>query len=408
MASLMPISTALERILSDVHRLEAETVPLMDALEAVLAQELTSPLNLPPFDNSAMDGYAVRAEDTTFAPVTLRVVDDIPAGRMSDRTLSTGQVARIMTGAPIPLGADAIVPVELTLTNWGGMPGAGTSGTVTINEAVRTGDSVRFAGENVREGQALLPAGHVIRPQDIGIMASVGLSHVEVIRQPLVAILTSGDELASYDTPLEPGQIYDGNSPMLAALMLQYGAKPVIIPAARDSLASVRASFQAALDLRPDLIVSSAGVSVGAADFVRPVLAELGQVDFWRINLRPGRPLAYGKLGDIPFFGLPGNPVSAMVTAELVVKPTIYAMLGRRDDSLTISAVTGEAFKSDGRRSYLRCKVNYEGGRAVATLTGTQSSGALYSLVEADGLMIIPEDVIDVAEGTPVEVRLLK
>lgn len=408
MSGMISVGSAVERILSEVGRLEAERVHIEEAFGRVLAEDAISTIDLPPFDNSAMDGYAVRAQDTAHVPVTLHVVDDIPAGRASSRALDVGETARIMTGAPMPPMADAVVPVELTSANWGGMPGAVSASSVTVNETVRAGDSVRKRGENVRHGQRLLSGGSILRAQDVGILASVGMGSVVVVRRPKAAIITSGDELIPYDTPLPPGGIYNGNSPMLAALITQYGGEAIIIPPAADDLDAVRATFRAALEHKPDLIVSSAGVSVGAADYVKAVLEELGSVNFWKINVRPGRPLAYGKLEGVPFFGLPGNPVSAMVTCELAVKPAVFAMLGRKDDSMTVRAVTGEAIKSDGRRSYLRCKLAQEGGRWIATLTGTQSSGALYSLVEADGLLIVPEDTHDVAAGTEVDVRLLR
>lgn len=408
MSDLMPVSTALEHILRDLERLPAESVPVTAAYGRVLSDDVHSPLDLPPFDNSAMDGYAVRAQDTASAPVTLRVVDDIPAGRASTREIQIGEAARIMTGAPMPSGADAVVPVELTGADWGGMPGVVSASAVRINAPVQTGDSVRERGENVQTGQLLLHRGSVLRAQDLGMLASVGMGDVPVIRRPRAVVITSGDELIPYGQPLPPGGIYDGNSPMLAALITQYGGEPVILPPARDDLEAVRTTFRAALSLKPDLIVSSAGVSVGAADYVKVVLDELGKVDLWKINIRPGRPLAYGKLSGVPFFGLPGNPVSAMVTCELAVKPALYAMLGRADDSMTVKAITGEDIRSDGRRSYLRCKLEMIDGRYVATLTRTQSSGALYSLVEADGLLIVPEDVRNVPQGTEVEVRLLR
>ena len=408
MTDMISVGTAVERILAQVTELERERVHIESAFGRVLAENVDSPLDLPPFDNSVMDGYAVRAHDTQNSPVTLRVVDDIPAGRASTRTIGPGETARIMTGAPIPAGADAVVPVELTSANWGGMPGIVGASSVTVNAPVQAGDSVRLRGENVRKSQRLLSKSAVLRPQDVGMLASIGMGSVAVIRRPKAAILTSGDELIPYNEPLPAGGIYNGNSPMLAALIAQYGGEAIILPPARDQLEAVRALFRAALEYKPDLIVSSAGVSVGAADYVKTVLEELGSVGFWKINVGPGRPLAYGTLEGGPFFGLPGNPVSAMVTCELAVKPAVLAMQGRTDMTLTIRAVAGEDIKSDGRRSYLRCSLTQTDGRWIAHLTRMQSSGALYSLVEADGLLIVPEDVKDVAAGTSVEVRLLR
>jgi molybdopterin molybdotransferase len=214
--------------------------------------------------------------------------------------------------------------------------------------------------------------------------------------------------LAPYGRPLQNGQIYDGNTPMLAAMMRHFGATPHVLPPARDTLESVQATFEAALALEPDVIVSSAGVSVGAADFVKDVLGALGEVGFWRINLRPGKPLAFGRLGTIPFFGLPGNPVSAFVTCELIVKRAVYAMLGRAVDTERVTARAEHDIESDGRRSYLRCALTATADGWTARLTGTQSSGALYSLVIADGLLIVDEGIRLVEAGQSVQVQLLR
>jgi molybdopterin molybdotransferase len=313
-----------------------------------------------------------------------------------------------MTGAPLPQGADAIVPVEDTDSEWHAGDDQPLPARVTINSAVNVGAAVRRAGENIHAGQKVLPAGIVLRPQDIGMAASIGVGRVPVVRQPRAALLTTGDELASPDTPLAPGQIYDANSYTLAGLVQQAGAQPIVLPPARDSLESVRALFSDALAQQPDIIISSAGVSVGAADYVRVVLEEMGRVDFWRINLRPGKPLAYGHVQGIPFFGLPGNPVSAMVTFDVIVRPALLKMLGQRDTTPLVHATTAEPIESDGRRSYLRVTLERRGGQLVARLTGTQSSGALMSMVLADGLLIVPEGERFVPAGTELAVRLLR
>jgi molybdopterin molybdotransferase len=276
------------------------------------------------------------------------------------------------------------------------------------------GANVRPIGENVQQGQRILQAGIVLRPQDIGVLASVGHAQIQVARQPRVAILTTGDELVTADEPLSPGKIRDANSYTLAGLVAQHGGIPLVLPIAPDDLEGVRGLFRDALAVKPDMVISSAGVSVGAADYVRTVLAELGEVDFWRINLRPGKPLAFGMLnggeaGRIPFFGLPGNPVSAMVTFDVVVRPALFQMQGRVDDPATITAMTADEVVSDGRRSYLRVTLHRaEDGRMIARETGTQSSGALFSMVLADGLMIVPEDVTHLPAGSAVIVRLLR
>ncbi len=410
-APLLNVDAAVARILTHIPRLPDEAVPLMAARGRVLAAPVTAALNLPPFANSSMDGYAVRAEDTTSAPVTLSVVLDIPAGSFPAMPLHFGQAARIMTGAPLPDGADAIVPVEETDDDYA--PGDPPPARVAIHKAAQSGANVRPVGENVRQGQTVLQAGIELRPQDIGLLASIGQAEVQVARQPRVAILTTGDELLNPGEPLTPGKIYDANSYTLAGLVTEHGGIPLVLPRAGDHLDAVRTLFRDALALQPDLVMSSAGVSVGAADYVRLVLEELGQVDFWRINLRPGKPLAFGMLngadgGQVPFFGLPGNPVSAMVTFDVCVRPALLKMQGRTDEPATLTALAAEDFTSDGRRSYLRVRLSRDGGQVIANLTGTQSSGALYSMVIADGLLIVPEGVTQVRAGDPFTVRLLR
>ncbi|MBK9122983.1 MAG: molybdopterin molybdotransferase MoeA [Chloroflexi bacterium] len=404
MSDLLSLFEAIARIEADMPRMSTESVDLFAAAGRVLAEDVVSPIDLPPFDTSAMDGYAVRAADAGEG-MGVRVVQDIRAGGWPDRALGAGQAARIMTGAPLPDGADSVVPVEDTDADW---RGGQSPATITVRIAATTGGNVRKRGENVARGQTVLRAGHRLRAVDVGMLGSLGLGTVAVARQPRVAILTSGDELAPYGRPLRDGEIYDGNTPMLAAMLARFGAAPDVLAPARDTFESVRSTFEAALALKPDMIVSSAGVSVGAADFVKEVLDQLGEVGFWRINLRPGKPLAYGRLGAVPFFGLPGNPVSAFVTCELIVKHAVYAMLGRVVDTEVVNATTEHDIESDGRRSYLRCALTSTPDGWTARLTGTQSSGALYSLVVADGLLIVDEGVRYVEAGQPVQVQLLR
>lgn len=413
MADLLNVDLAIEQILNTIEPMPSEIVTLLDAFGRVLAQDIISEINLPSYPNSSMDGYAVRAEDTQNAPVRLNVVMDIPAGAVAQRAITNGEAARIMTGAPMPDGADAIVPVEDTDSIWDQKGDSPLPPHVTINKSVKPGASVRMIGENVKLGQAVLKAGTVLRPQDIGILASMGVAHVAVTRQPKVLLLTSGDELIGFGEPLTTGKIYDTNSFALAGLVKQEGAIPLILPPAPDRIEAVRALFNEALAAEPDMIISSAGVSVGTADFVRTILEELGQVNFWRINIRPGKPLAFGHLRAkngqlVPFFGLPGNPVSAMVTYDVVTRPALFKMLGRTFDPASVTAVTAEDMTSDGRRSYMRVKLAHEDNKLTARLTGNQSSNALMSMVLADGLMIIPEGVTFVPAGTALTVRLLR
>jgi molybdopterin molybdotransferase len=409
---LLNIDEALKQILAMIKPLSHETVALADTLGRVIAQDVIADSNLPPFPNSSMDGFALQAADITSAtsqnPVTLRVVMDVPAGAAPSGQIGSGEAARIMTGAPLPQGADAVIPVEDTDAQW--KPGSNEvlAEQVTVNKSVKIGDYVRLAGEDIRSGEHIIQQGTRIRAAEIGLLAATGQHKVKVIRQPRVVILSTGDELIDVNEELKPGKIRDSNSYTLAALVTTNGGIPIRIPTARDTLEDVRKRFKEALAQKPDLILSSAGVSVGAFDVVRTIIDELGKVDFWRINLRPGKPLAFGQVGDVPFFGLPGNPVSAMVTFDLFVRPTLLKLGQRADHVTAIDATISEDMRSDGRRSYIRVKLKREGSNWVARTTGTQSSGALNSMMLADGLMIIPEDVKFIAAGSQLSVRLLR
>ncbi len=406
--SLLNVDVALEQILQTITRLNTDTVDLRAALGRVLGVDIQAAIDLPPFANSAMDGYAVRAADVTHAevdaPVQLEVVMDIQAGVAPQETIGTGQAARIMTGAPVPDGADAIVPVEDTNANWS----QGSPGWIAIYQPGDVGAHIRAVGENIMRGEVVLTAGTVIRPQELGVLAALGQVQVKVVKKPRVAVLSNGDELVGVDEPLTPGKIRDVNTYTIAGLLEECGAEPIVLPVARDSLDDIRAMFHGALAQKPDMLISSAGVSVGAADYIRTMLEELGDVDFWRINLRPGKPLAYGQLRDVPFFGLPGNPVSVMVTFDVLVRPALLKMGGREDDWILDTALVEEDLRSDGRRSFLRVKLRYEDDQLVATTTGTQSSGALMSMVLADGLLMVPDGVRQVSAGTLLQVRVIR
>jgi molybdopterin molybdotransferase len=409
---LLNVDSAIEQILAQIQPMPLETVHLTAALGRVLAEDMVSEVDLPPFANSSMDGYALRAADSVTAPIKLRVAMDIPAGVFPTQTLQAGEAARIMTGAPIPNGADAVIRVEDTDSQWG--LGDTAPEWVEIRKPIKAGDSIRPIGENIQRGQTILKAGTVLRSQDIGVLASIGRAVIPVARQPRVVILTTGDELVTADEPLTLGKIRDANSYTLAGLVTEHGGLPTILPIARDTLEAVQALFRDALGQQPDMVISSAGMSVGAADFVKTVLDEMGRVNFWRVNIRPGKPLAFGLLRDIarpseiPFFGLPGNPVSAMVTFDVAVRPALAKMLGQSDDLETVTAVVDEAFTSDGRRSYLRVTLHRENGRLIARQTGTQSSAALMSMVLADGLLIVPEGLREIKAGMEFTVRRLR
>ncbi len=410
---LLSVSEALNRLLAEFRPLESEAADLEASLGRVLAETLTAPLNLPPFANSSMDGYAVRAADVAGArpeaPAALAVVADIPAGaRPSDTPLSAGSAARIMTGAPMPPGADAIVPIEATddaRSSAGGPP----PGTIRILAPAPPGANVRRPGEDVRAGEVVLSAGRVIRPAEIGLLAALGVSQVPVVRRPRVAVLSTGDELVEVSRPLGPGQIRDSNSYTLAALVAAYGGQPIRLSRAPDRLAAVRERLDQAHAAGADLVLSSAGVSVGAHDVVRQALEEDGALDFWRVDMRPGKPVAFGRVHGIPFMGLPGNPVSAAVTFEVFARPAILKM-GRRPSlkKPQVQARLDDAIASDGRESYLRAVVRREAqGGYAARLTGGQGSNLMTSLTQANALLVVPAGVKHVAAGESLTAWML-
>jgi len=409
---LLNVDTALANILADMKTLEAETVSLPDALDRVLAEDIVSPIDLPPFDNSAMDGYAILFEDSAAAspdnPAVLPVTMDILAGSAPAGRLEAGTAARIMTGAPIPAGASAVIPVEDTDDDWQKGEDSPLPAEVNLFRELACGENIRLAGENIGVGDTIIRAGTIIGPAEIGMIAGIGRPRVEVIRQPKVVILSSGDELVDIYDELTPGKIRDTNGYTLAGLVRQAGGVPIRLPIAKDTLESIRALYRRALEINPDLLISTAGVSVGAADLVRVVMDELGEIDFWRINMRPGKPLAYGTIQGVPFFGLPGNPVSTMVTFEVLVRPALAKIAGRDIKQRTIKATLADDMRSDGRRTYARVMLSREGDRLIARSTGIQSSGALMSMVLADGLAIIPEDQSFVPAGAELEVLPLR
>lgn len=412
MSSLLNVDDAIAQILETILPLTAESVRLNESLGRVLAEDIVSNENLPPFDNSSMDGFAIRAADSVGAssdtPITLRVVMDVPAGVSPEQTLGVGEAARIMTGAPIPDGADAVIPVEETDSDFSQLGDAPLPEQVMIYAQKSSGDSVRPVGENIRQGQTVLAHGRVIRPADVGMLAAIGKVNIPVIRKPRVVIVGSGDELVDVDAPVGAGQIRDVNSYTIEAMIREYGGEAIRLPIAPDNAEALRNLFETALSYEPDMIVSSAGVSVGAADYVRAILDEMGNIGFWKINLRPGKPLAFGDIRGVPFFGLPGNPVSVMVTFHVLVAPALRKMAGLPNTGRVTQAVVGETMRSDGRRTFARVTLTRDGDKLIAHETGTQSSGALMSFVLADGLLVIPDGVREVDAGMVLDVHLLR
>ncbi|MDO8754358.1 MAG: molybdopterin molybdotransferase MoeA [Anaerolineales bacterium] len=405
---MISVNEARERILSHFQPAAIESLALIACANRVLAVDITAAHDLPLFDNSAMDGFAVCLEDLSASNLTLSVVADIPAGSAPTVTLAKGEAARIMTGAQLPAGANAVIPVEDTDFN---NREAGTRAPKTISFAkiVKTGDNIRRRGMDIQAGEVVLLKGHSLKPQDLGLLAMFGIGHVQVYKKPRVALLSSGDELLDVDAPLVSGKIRDSNSYVLAALIEGAGAEVLRLGVAQDTRESVEALLQKAIQEDADFILSSAGVSVGAFDFIKTVIESKGRLDFWRVNMRPGKPLAVGEYLDKPFIGLPGNPVSAFVGFEVFVRPVLGRLSGKLDGSRrTVNVRSEKKIESDGRESFLRAKIRVENGVLIASLTKShQGSGNLLSLVQADALLIIPAGVKCVPAGQEVEAYLL-
>lgn len=411
MSALLSVAEAQARLLAAFSPLESETVHLSRAVGRVLAEVVRSKLDQPPFTNSSMDGFAVRAEDVALASaergVRLQVVADIPAGRVVDLTLAPGQAIRIMTGAALPMGADAVVPVEDTDFKER-QPGSPAPEWVTVYKPVRSGENVRPKGQDVRAGEIVMQAGHRLRPQDIGFLAMLGIAEVSVYRRPQVAVFATGDELIPVEQPLLPGKIYDSNTYTLISEIERHGGQPLNLGIVPDDLEAIGACLDRAINHGADLILSSAGVSVGAFDFVRHSVERKGHLEFWRVNMRPGKPLAFGYYQGIPFIGLPGNPVSAFVGFEVFVRPAIMKMSGLKVVEPPVQKVRIlEQVESDGRQSFLRAIVANQDGQWVARLTGHQGSGNLRSLVQANALLLIPSGVKSLPIGAEVDAWLL-
>jgi molybdopterin molybdotransferase len=405
---VLSVEEALARILATVHVLEPERADLLEAAGRVLAETVAADRDIPPLTNAAMDGYAVRGADLVEVPARLRVVGEVAAGYVPELAVQTGQAVRIMTGAPLPAGADTVVRFEDTCPSTG--PGRSRDDEwVEVLEAIPTGKNVRQAGEDVRADQVVLQPGQVLRPQEIGMLAALGRVEVVVVRRPRVAILATGDEVVPPDQAPGPGQIRDANSYTVAAQVQAYGGVPLLLGVARDQEERVRRGMREALAKQADFIITSGGVSVGDFDLVKQVLAAEGEMHFWSLNMKPGRPLAFGVIGGVPLLGLPGNPVAAMISTELFGRPALLKMQGFTDWSRpTVRArLTHPIARKDGRRHYLRVRLQETEAGYEAALTGDQGSGILNSLVQADGLAVIPEDRDHLPAGAEVEVVLL-
>ncbi len=418
MEALMSMEEALERMLSHFHTLEAEDTSIMDTLGQVLARDLYASFDVPPMDNSAMDGYAVRVSDTkgaaTNSPVNLDIIGQVAAGHLPDAEVRRGTAIRIMTGAPIPKGADAVVPFEDTdeVQQREDMPASARLSRIRVFKEPKGEANIRRAGDDVKAGTLVLSAGTNIRPSEIGVIATLGMASVAVYRRPKVGILATGDELVEPGQPLGPGEIYNANSYSIASQVRQCGGVPVLLGIARDTIDELMTKIGAGLSM--DFLITSAGVSTGEYDLVKDILTEYGWMDFWRVRMRPGKPIAFGTLKtpdgrDIPHMGLPGNPVSSMVAFEQFARPAIMKMLGQEDKSrLIISAVVEQkVVNDDGRRFFARAIISKRNGEYYARLTGPQGSNIITSMSKANGLLIIPEDVTVVNPGDRVQVQVL-
>jgi molybdopterin molybdotransferase len=412
---MLNVEEALDKILSFVTVLEMEEKPILDCLGQVLAVDMYAPFDVPPADNSAMDGYAVRAASIVSAshkqPKILHVIGELPAGFVTDLKVEMGTAIRIMTGAPIPRGADAVVPFEDTdEEERRNSPGLKTE--IGICSDLKAGSNIRRSGEDVIKDELVMRKGKLLFPADIGVFASIGKGKVSVIRRPLVGILATGNEVVDVNQSLSPGKLYNSNSYSLAAQVLRYGGIPKLLGIAQDNVEQLTSAIRRGLDC--DMLITSGGVSVGDFDMVKEVLKVEGDISFWTVCMKPGKPLAFGTFKrsngtKVSHLGLPGNPVSSMITFEIFARPAIFKMMGRHDlDRPAIKAIIEDPVKNnDGRRIFARVVVGKRGNEYVARLTGQQGSGILSSMVKANGLAIIPETTSEVKPGTIVDVILL-
>ncbi len=402
---MLTVEEAQGIVLDSVSVSGIERVPLSESQGRVLAEDVAPRFDVPPNDNSSVDGYAVWAADTTGSsadtPCHLEVLEEIPAGTVPAVRVGPGKASRIMTGAFLPEGADAVVMVENTRQNEEG---------VEVLKAVRPGQNVRYRGEDVRQGQRVLFGGAEIGPGEIGLLAAFQRSQVSVRRRPVVAVLSTGDEVVEIDGRLEPGKIVNSNSYSLSALVRECNGRPVNLGIAGDSESEIAAAIWSALSA--DVVLSTGGVSVGDYDYVKKVLEDLGaDMRFWRVKMKPGKPLAYGLLQGKPFFGLPGNPVSCMVSFLLFARPAMRKMMGYGPHDWRLPTVQAE-LENDltaggDRRHYLRARITCTGGRFYASTVAGQGSGMLSSMTGTNGLVIVETGVTSISRGAEVSVLLM-
>lgn len=398
---MITVESALETILKEIRPLPLESVDITSALGRVIGEDVTARSGNPPWDNSAMDGYAVRAADavgaSTEKPVKLSVIYDLPAGSVPGGPVDPGQAVRIMTGAPVPEGADAVVMVEKT---------ASGDGFVLIKAEPRTGENIRKAGEDFKAGEIVIRKGSLIRPAEVSMLATVGSPFVMVHKRPRVAVISTGDELCDINEAPGLGKISNSNGYALAALVSASGAVPIQLGIARDTRESLRDKLTAALSA--DCVITSGGVSVGDYDFVKDVLKDMGSsMIFWKVAMKPGKPLAFGVIGGKPAFGLPGNPISSMVAFEQFVRPTLLKMAGKTN--IFRQAFSAELMKDirikPGRMNFIRAELRYSGGGFTVTPLDGQGSGMIMTMVRANSFVIVPQDSEGFKKGETVKVQ---
>ena len=393
---------ALATLLDAVKVLPGRTVVLDDALGRILAEDIVATEPIPPFVNSAMDGYAVVGADLAAVPVRLRVIGDRAAGRVGSELVKPGTALRIMTGATLPAGADTVVPVELT---------AREGDFVEIRKPVKPGMNVRQAGEDVREGETVLIAGILLRPSELGLLAALGRSSVGVVPAPVVAVVTTGDELVDVAASLGPGQIRDANLHSLCAQVRACGAIAVPVPRVMDDASALEAALRGALD-GADAVITNGGISMGEYDHIRPVMERLGiRQLFWQVAQKPGKPMAFSLAQDKPVFGVPGNPVSALICFEEYVRPALRKMMGHvklhRPEAIAHWAEPQKKGADDPRVHFHRVLLREQDGRLWASSTGPQGSGILTSMTRANALALLAAADFDVQRGDPVTVHLM-
>jgi molybdopterin molybdotransferase len=401
---MISVEEAQEKVLSHIQELEEEERPILESLGQVLSRDIYSYLNIPPHDNSAMDGYAVRFEDTVNFP-RLSVIGEVACGSFPTCKVEPGCAIRIMTGAPLPSGADTVVPFEDTNEE---EQGKVKPSRITIKGKVEKGENIRRRGEDIQKGVLVLSKGTPIYPPEIGVLSSLGLSRAPVVRRPVVSIIATGDELAEVGQPLSPGKIYDANTYTVAAQVRCYGGIPRILGIGCDTASSLNQKIDEGIK-NSDLLITSGGVSVGDYDIVKDILACRGKVEFWTVRMKPGKPLAFGVMQGVPHLGLPGNPVSSMVVSDLFVRPAIFKLMGKDiSPRPRVQAVMeDDILNTDNRRIFARVVLRKSDGQYHAHLTGPQGSGILTSMVHADALAIIPENVDRMKKGDVVWVQLL-